>query len=608
MMKIIKLLIISLIFTFSAHAAGSKNLKVAYFPLKPLFFKDDSGMIRGFNDDLLQQIAKQNNWKIQYVHNSWNDGLQAAKNGEIDLLTTTIYTKERDEYLDYSKESFFNVWGELYALPKSDIHDLFSLQNTTVAITKGDMNGRNFQNLVAKFDIHCDYLVLPSHNDVLEAVENKKAIVGVVPNIYGLTSEKSKHLIKTPILFNPNPVYFSVPDGTNEHILYEIDRTLKAWKKDKQSPYYQALNRWMHLAPPSLTPLPKWIKYTFAIGTGVLLFLLLMSRALSIAVTKKTKELNDYQNILEEKVKERTEDLEKSKLKAISMLNDIKAQQKIVESKNKELEEMHEQLMNEIQQKEMYERTIFEQKKFMDMGQMINAIAHQWRQPLNNLSLTSQAMSDIHNGEDYDIEYDYLMEKHNELVKHMSTTIDDFRNFFSPNKQKEWYSIVKQILTTADLIKPQLKHNGILLEFKCSCSKHSIQCDDEFSSYYCDLDQDRIYGYPNEFKQVFLNIISNAKDAILEASEDGIGLPKKIKINVTVYRNIYTINIFNYGKQIPDNVMLNIFDPYFTTKGEGKGTGIGLYMSKLIIENNMNGKLTCQNEEDGVSFTIKFQF
>ncbi|PLX66662.1 MAG: hypothetical protein C0602_11370 [Denitrovibrio sp.] len=239
-----------------------------------------------------------------------------------------------------------------------------------------------------------------------------------------------------------------------------------------------------------------------------------------------------------------------------------KAEQEL-DNINKHLEE---RVNEEIEKRQMHEKTIFEQKKFIDMGQMINAIAHQWRQPLNNITLTSQMMKEIYHGHDFDVEYDYLAGQLTEMVKHMSETIDDFRNFFSPNKQKVWYSIVKEILSATDLIKAQLDNNGIEIFFRCDCSNNNFECTEYFSSKYCDKEKYSIFGYPNELIQVYFNLISNAKDAILEASSNDNSVKKKIGVFISVGMNEYKIRVFNCGKQISAEVMPNIFNPYFTTK------------------------------------------
>lgn len=258
----------------------------------------------------------------------------------------------------------------------------------------------------------------------------------------------------------------------------------------------------------------------------------------------------------------------------------------------------------EVSLRQKQEGLLYEQRKFADMGKMINAIAHQWRQPLNSINLVAQAMHDVHEGEDYGISFEELSNQHCQLIDYMSNTIDDFRNFFSPNKSKTSFSIIKELAITLDLIKAQFKSENITIETHCNCSDSEKACFEMNNRHVCDKNKDTLIGYPGELRQVFLNLISNAKDAINQSQINENNSERKLDINVTITSSDIVIDIHNQGMPIPDDVIDKIFDPYFTTKKEGKGTGIGLYMSRMIIEEHMKGKISCHNTNNGVCFTI----
>ena len=226
---------------------------------------------------------------------------------------------------------------------------------------------------------------------------------------------------------------------------------------------------------------------------------------------------------------------------------------------------------------------LVQQSKLAAMGEMIGNIAHQWRQPLNALGLTIQKIQMFHN-EDM-LTGDALNKSVNKskiLINKMSTTIDDFRNFFKTDKVKQQFNIKDSINAVLNLLESSLKNNNIDID------TINIQNDIEF------------IGYKNELEQVLLNIINNAKDALIE---NNIQKPNiKISINVN-HSNIY-IEILDNAGGISENIIDKIFEPYFTTKEQGKGTGIGLYMSNMIIETNMNGKLSVKNKSNGACFTI----
>ncbi len=228
------------------------------------------------------------------------------------------------------------------------------------------------------------------------------------------------------------------------------------------------------------------------------------------------------------------------------------------------------------------EQLLIQQSRQAAMGEMIGNIAHQWRQPLNALGLVLQNIYFEHQmGTLDDVFIERSVEKGKKLTQTMSKTIDDFRNFFKANKLKEHFKISDVINNTIELIEASFKNNNIEIE--------------------SDLDESiEFVGHPSEFSQVVLNILSNAKDALIEHKEDN----RLVNIVTHLEGEIITIKISDNAGGIPKGVIEKIFEPYFTTKEEGKGTGIGLYMSKTIIETNMGGKISVKNSRDGAIFTI----
>jgi len=270
---------------------------------------------------------------------------------------------------------------------------------------------------------------------------------------------------------------------------------------------------------------------------------------------------------LEALVKEKTKDLE--------------ASYKEIEDFNLTLTHKVEEAVEENQQKD---RLLLEQSKLAAMGEMIGAIAHQWRQPLNALAMRIQFIED-----DFDddiIDKEYIQEHSQEsmkLVNFMSKTIDDFRNFFTIDKIKGDFTVKEKIDETANMLSGQLDNHNISVETNGT----------DFT----------IHGFSSEFQQVVLNIINNAKDAMIEKEmEEG-----KIQIHLLESEGKGQIRIKDNAGGIPQDVIKRIFEPYFTTKEQGKGTGLGLYMSKMIIEDNMKGSLRVENVEGGAMFIIEIE-
>ena len=223
------------------------------------------------------------------------------------------------------------------------------------------------------------------------------------------------------------------------------------------------------------------------------------------------------------------------------------------------------------------------QSRHAAMGEMIGMIAHQWRQPLSVVSMIANNMIlDVALGEFDDTKAQEASNQILEQTKHLSHTIDDFRNFFKPDKDVAKVKMENIINETFSIVKDSLVNNHI--EFKILNQSES-----------------EIYAYPRELMQVFVNIISNAKDAlVLKKGKDAY-------IEVTIYEDekyVYT-QICDNGGKIDEDVLPKIFDPYFTTKDEKTGTGLGLYMSKMIVEDHLHGSIEVLNIDNGVCFTIK---
>ena len=230
------------------------------------------------------------------------------------------------------------------------------------------------------------------------------------------------------------------------------------------------------------------------------------------------------------------------------------------------------------------EKLLISQSRMAAMGEMIGAIAHQWRQPLNLLGILVQDLGFSYSNGDVSKEYiDTLIEDSMKQIGFMSKTIDDFRGFFRTDKMKSDFLLDKKVAESLSMVSGMLKANGI--ELKSEVQNKPI-----------------VVGYPNELSQVVLNLISNAKDAFEDISKTA---HRVIEILITADETYGIAQITDNAGGIDEEIIGRIFDPYFTTKEEGKGTGIGLYMSKTIVETNMGGLLEVANKDNGAVFTIK---
>lgn len=239
----------------------------------------------------------------------------------------------------------------------------------------------------------------------------------------------------------------------------------------------------------------------------------------------------------------------------------------------------------EIEKNRQKDSLLFQQAKLAAMGEMIGNIAHQWRQPLNIISMLFQKIYRQHKNGTLDSDaMTRALNQAMDTINHMSQTIDDFRGHFEPNKEKIHYSLYSIVENTITLVEPSFNLADITLEM---------------SEEYPALE---LFGFPEDLKQVLLNLVNNAKDAILthniangtirlETASSGGGTEAIIRIR-------------DNGGGIDPQHIDKIFEPYFTTKHKSQGTGIGLYMSKRIVEERLAGSITAHNNDMGAVFTI----
>ncbi len=255
--------------------------------------------------------------------------------------------------------------------------------------------------------------------------------------------------------------------------------------------------------------------------------------------------------------------------------------------------ELHKRVIEETGIRQQNEQLLMQQSKMAAMGEMISLIVHQWKQPLNVISITAQDLGEAYSFGELNV--DYLMNSKDIIVSHvefMVKTADDFRRFLLPSREKVKFDVKKAVEELIVMFVDYFAKDNILLNI------HATE-GDAFPN--------DVTGYPNEFKQVVLNLINNARDAILAKRRIGqlVSMASdKIDINISSTGGKITIAISDTGGGIPEDVIDRIFDAHFTTKSVDKGTGIGLYMAKTIIETNMGWSLTARNIEGGAEFKI----
>lgn len=285
------------------------------------------------------------------------------------------------------------------------------------------------------------------------------------------------------------------------------------------------------------------------------------------------------------------------------ILHDITDKLKFQEELNVINHQLALKVQEEVSKRRAQEQLLIQQSKMASMGEMLAVIAHQWKQPLNALSLIIQSLYDEFSSGMLDREFfEEMTKKALQQITYMTNTVEDFRQFLKPSKTKQPFDVKTAVCAVIDLMSGHFFKSDIDI----------VISDDEgrgFEEICLYGDQNKaltVLGYENEFKQAVIAILQNAKDAIVLSKQNGTFKHQRglIKVSFSVQDCKTVVKISDNAGGIPEDIIDKVFDYYFTTKGDDKGTGIGLYMAKTIIETNMNGSLRAYNDEDGAVFEI----
>lgn len=485
----------------------------------------------------LQAMGKEPSFKVA----EWSIIKDELARGEIDALPLVGRTPERELLYDFTIP-YMQLFGTIVVRKdNNDIKNAQDLKDREIIVMKGD----NAEEFLRREQISDNLILTPTFEKAFELLSQGEGDAVVVQQLVargllGKTGTENLKMIDTPLLGFRQDFCFAVQKG-NWELLSILNEGLAVVKADGT---YEKLHR-------------KWLPFLYEeqISTKLFYSLLALLAFMFVALVA----IWQWKRILSYEVK----------------------------TKTKELQDMNKTLStrveDEVQRRVEQESLLIQQSKMAAMGEMIGAIAHQWKQPINIISLAAQNTLDMIEYDEIDIER--LRSDGNSIisqVEFMSQTINDFRNFFSPSKQAINFDAKEAVEHIVRILSASLKRRLIEVEIAKSgdCS---------------------VLGYPNEFKQAVFNIINNAKDVLEERK---IEFPK---INISFERdeNMQIIRIGDNGGGIEQALLPSkIFEPYITTKGE-KGTGIGLQICKMIVEKNMGGSLEAKNIEKGAEFIIK---
>ena len=485
------------------------------------------GKYTGVDADFLEIFEKKLGIPIEILHtNSWDQSLGFAIEKRCDILSMAVPTKERKKYLRFTEPyfSFINV-----LVTNNDeriLTDKNNLQTKKVAIVRGYAEVEIMREDYPGIKI----LEVDNIEEGLEKLKDEE-VYGFIDNSFTID------------------YYFQKEDYSNFKIgsYFDEKSNLALGVRDDDYKLYSILNKIIQNTSYEEQQFiqTKWFTLN----------------------NKKTFEYDIFYQLF---------------IGLFIILSLVAYRHYSIKQLNKELEKRVEKELNNSKDKD---KMIFHQSKLVAMGEMIENIAHQWRQPLSQVNSCVLVIDDVL--DEKKIQDPLIEEKLLEiesLTKYMSNTIEDFKNFFDQSKGKENFYIEDILDKSLKILSTKIETNEIAI-LRGLATKHSF------------------YGYPNELQQVFIVILNNAIDAIVDKK-----ITKgKITIDVNLINSINTITISDNAGGISEDYQEKIFEPYYTTKHKSQGTGLGLYISKIIIEDSLGGKLSVKNNFNGATFSIKLQ-
>jgi PAS domain S-box-containing protein len=291
------LLIIFTAGAFTAVAAdNSVYIKVGVYENEPKIFTDENGKPSGFWPDIIEYIASQEGWEIQWVHGTWQECLERLQNNEIDIMPDVAYSEDRAAVFDFSQETVYVSWSRVYAQKGSSIQTIPDLSGKSIAILKNSINiggPEGIKTLTTSFGVNPTFIETDSYLKVFQLLDSRQADAGAVSKDFANTNAQDFNVTQTDIIFQPALLFFTFPpDSLNKsYLMGKIDNQVKLLKADGDSLYYQSLDKWLGATPLEKPVFPPWAKWLLVSIASLALVLGAGYLTIRNRVNRKTKEL-----------------------------------------------------------------------------------------------------------------------------------------------------------------------------------------------------------------------------------------------------------------------------------------------------------------------------
>jgi signal transduction histidine kinase/ABC-type nitrate/sulfonate/bicarbonate transport system substrate-binding protein len=630
-----------------AYLAKHKVIKYVYDPdWRPFEWKNGLNEHMGIIADILKIVSKRSGLEFKAINTStWQESTQLMKQHKADMYSAVPKTKEREENFKFTNSDIYNYTAVFISnvdnkeLILNDIS--YNIKGKIVGIIKGNSLGEYIKHQYVK----TEFIEFDSVKDGFDAIRDKKIDFFVINAVTANYYINNKGYVDTKIYANADYMFrlkIALQKDISDELLSILDKTLNTITDDEKEAIFI---KWITMKVNNVTDWDFVLK--ILIISFIVFFILLYivyiekkhTKELDIKIANAIKELkrqnknlldanNSFKELLNStmemiiisdekynvieanKITLRTFNLECTDIQYVNLLDavDEKDIPRVKHALSQDVIKPYEldikipnvgfitvlaagrniirdgkkiriSTILDITELKQAQHQLVQQSRLAQMGEMLSMIAHQWRQPLSAISATSGSIS-LKARRDR-LDKDTAMELANSITKyaqHLSSTIDDFRNFFKDKKDKDTISLKEVVEATLHIVNMSLENANIKINLDLVSDKE-------------------IQTYANELKQVILNIIKNAQDVLVDKE---IQNPQ-----IDIYADNTTIVIRDNAGGIPKEIIDKIFDPYFSTKTKKDGTGLGLYMSKIIIEEHCGGKISVYNGDNGAVFKIE---